>query len=158
MAHGSVNVCAFKAAVFSQGPDGRVKGLGWTGLGLTYLHLDEVGLAKGDELRVRLQLVHVPGLHQGQPVDRALLLWTGGGNKLESCVFLEVTTTTTTTWLTSKRTKPTPGVEITPLFKPVATRAKNSHFHRKRPQKQQRGSSVRTISVKTWCDPQQTWI
>lgn len=89
---------------------------GWAGLGLTYLHLDEVGLAKGDELRVRLQLVHVPGLHQGQPVDRALLLWTGGGNKLESCVFLEVTTTTTTTWLTSKRTKPTPGVEITPLF------------------------------------------
>lgn len=47
---------------------------GWAGLGLTYLHLDEVGLAKGDELRVRLQLVHVPGLHQGQPVDRALLL------------------------------------------------------------------------------------
>lgn len=39
-----------------------------------YLDLDEIWLAKGDEIWVGLQLIHIPGLHQGQSVHRTLLL------------------------------------------------------------------------------------
>lgn len=44
----------------------------------SYLDLDEVRLAQGNELGVGLQLVYVPRLHQGQAVHCALLLQKRG--------------------------------------------------------------------------------
>lgn len=50
-----------------------------------YLDLDEIWLAKGNEIWVGLQLIHIPGLHQGQSVHRTLFLEAetqGGAVKL----------------------------------------------------------------------------
>lgn len=40
----------------------------------SYLDLNEVRLAQSYELRIRLHLLHIPGLHQGQSVHRPLPL------------------------------------------------------------------------------------